>query len=83
MLVPSMLTAEEVGLTPNLSLSYSSYQQNDFANDKNLPQYFIFYQVNWLNDYHEMCREKVGDLLHEQGKVAAYRWLIKETEPLG
>jgi hypothetical protein len=40
-------------------------------------------QINWLNDYHEICREKVGELLHEQGKMAAYRWLVKETEPLG
>ncbi|CAB3987481.1 Hypothetical predicted protein [Paramuricea clavata] len=40
-------------------------------------------EVNWLNDYHEMCREKVGEMLHEQGKTAAYRWLMKETEPLG
>jgi hypothetical protein len=30
-----------------------------------------------------MCREKVGEMLHAQGKTAAYRWLMKETEPLG
>ena len=47
------------------------------------PGFVYFYQINWLNDYHEMCREQVGDLLHEQGKMAAYRWLLKETEPLG
>lgn len=50
MLVPSMLTAEE---------------------------------INWLNDYHEMCRELVGEALRERGKMSAFRWLLKETEPLG
>ena len=30
-----------------------------------------------------MCREKVGEMLREHGKMAAYRWLMKETEPLG
>ncbi|XP_028403265.1 xaa-Pro aminopeptidase 1-like isoform X1 [Dendronephthya gigantea] len=40
-------------------------------------------EINWLNDYHEMCREKVGEMLREHGKMVAYRWLMKETEPLG
>lgn len=50
MLVPSMLTAEE---------------------------------INWLNDYHEVCRELVGEALRERGKTSTFRWLLKETESLG
>ncbi|XP_046850039.1 xaa-Pro aminopeptidase 1-like isoform X2 [Xenia sp. Carnegie-2017] len=39
--------------------------------------------VDWLNYYHEKCRETIGQVLLEQGKMDAHRWLVKETEPLG
>ncbi|KAF0307274.1 Xaa-Pro aminopeptidase 1 [Amphibalanus amphitrite] len=40
-------------------------------------------EVSWLNDYHAEVRETVGPLLKEQGRAAAYAWLLRETEPLG
>ena len=45
--------------------------------------YLPFYQVEWLNAYHAECREKVGELLLQQGHKEAYNWLLKETEPMG
>lgn len=40
-------------------------------------------EVEWLNAYHTECREKVGELLLQQGHKEAYNWLLKETEPIG
>ncbi len=40
-------------------------------------------EINFLNDYHEKCREEVGELLRELGKQDAINWLMKETEPIG
>lgn len=40
-------------------------------------------QITWLNDYHAAVRETVGGYLQETGKEEAYRWLLRETEPLG
>ncbi|XP_045110270.1 xaa-Pro aminopeptidase 1-like [Portunus trituberculatus] len=40
-------------------------------------------EVEWLNAYHAECREKVGELLLQQGHKEAYNWLLKETEPIG
>ncbi|KAL4232855.1 Xaa-Pro aminopeptidase 1 [Mactra antiquata] len=44
----------------------------DLLNDK---------QIQYLNDYNEMVREKVGPELKKQDKTAAYDWMIKRTEP--
>ena len=40
-------------------------------------------EVDYLNNYHEECREKVGPLLREMGLSDGLSWLVKETEPLG
>ncbi|NXG79687.1 XPP1 aminopeptidase, partial [Baryphthengus martii] len=39
-------------------------------------------ECNWVNDYHQKCREVVGAELERQGRHEALRWLIRETEPL-
>ena len=43
---------------------------------------FIF-QVSWLNEYHEKCREVVGEELKNQNKTEVLDWLMKETQPIG
>lgn len=40
-------------------------------------------QIDWLNNYHSQVRDTVGAYLLENGKNAVYRWLLRETEPLG
>lgn len=40
-------------------------------------------EQDWLNNYHEICRDVVGEELQLQGKTEAYAWLMKETTPLG
>ena len=40
-------------------------------------------EIQWVNNYHNECREKVGPLLRELGKKEALKWLMKETEALG
>lgn len=39
-------------------------------------------EINWLNNYHKQCREKVGKMLKDQGKEDVYKWLLQETEPI-
>ncbi len=40
-------------------------------------------EVEWVNNYHANCREKVAPLLRQQGKLAALAWLEANTRPLG
>jgi Xaa-Pro aminopeptidase len=40
-------------------------------------------EMDYLNTYHEQCREHVGPLLREMGLIEGVSWLVKETEPLG
>ena len=40
-------------------------------------------QIDWLNSYHMECRNKVGELLQQQGHQEAYNWLVRETQPIG
>ncbi|RWS02276.1 Xaa-Pro aminopeptidase 1-like protein, partial [Dinothrombium tinctorium] len=40
-------------------------------------------EIEWLDSYHQTCREVVGKALKEQGRTNGYHWLIKETQPLG
>ncbi|XP_030343492.1 xaa-Pro aminopeptidase 1 isoform X2 [Strigops habroptila] len=37
---------------------------------------------NWVDDYHQKCREVIGAELERQGRHEALQWLIRETEPL-
>jgi len=40
-------------------------------------------EVEWLNSYHQTCRDSVGPILKEMGRVEALQWLIRETQPIG
>jgi Xaa-Pro aminopeptidase len=40
-------------------------------------------EVEWLNSYHQTCRDRVGPILKEMGRVEAMQWLIRETQPIG
>ncbi|XP_023332504.1 xaa-Pro aminopeptidase 1 [Eurytemora carolleeae] len=48
-----------------------------------LPGLLTDQETDWLNNYHQTCRDRVGPLLKEMGKVEALDWLIKETQPIG
>jgi Xaa-Pro aminopeptidase len=48
-----------------------------------LPTLLTDQETDWLNNYHQTCRDRVGALLKEMGKVEALDWLIKETQPIG
>ncbi len=48
-----------------------------------VPELLNDHEITWLNDYHTRCREEVGSVLLEQGRTAAYQWLMKETQILG
>lgn len=37
---------------------------------------------DWLNHYHQLCREVIGAELKKQGKMETLQWLMKETEPI-
>ncbi|EDV22938.1 uncharacterized protein TRIADDRAFT_28167 [Trichoplax adhaerens] len=47
------------------------------------PELLTEEEVAWINDYHQLCREKVGDLLIQRGRLDALKWLQKETEVIG
>ncbi|XP_070568029.1 xaa-Pro aminopeptidase 1-like [Ptychodera flava] len=38
-------------------------------------------QLNWLNDYHQEVRDKVGPRLKEKNEDA-YDWMMRQTEPV-
>lgn len=40
----------------------------------------ISFQIEWLNNYHTQCREKIGKMLKDQGKTDVYNWLVELTE---
>ena len=40
-------------------------------------------EVNYINQYHQKCRDMVGPLLRRMGKQDGLNWLIKETNPIG
>ncbi|KAL9976354.1 hypothetical protein ACROYT_G013647 [Oculina patagonica] len=40
-------------------------------------------EIEWLNNYHKQCREKVGKMLKDQDKNDVYEWLVEITEPVG
>lgn len=48
-----------------------------------VPELLTRQEIAWINDYHSESRDKVGPLLEAQGRTAAYKWLMRETEPLG
>uniref|UniRef100_T1IM68 Aminopeptidase P N-terminal domain-containing protein n=1 Tax=Strigamia maritima TaxID=126957 RepID=T1IM68_STRMM len=40
-------------------------------------------EIEWLDTYHQQCREVIGKELEKQGRARALEWLLKETQPLG
>lgn len=40
-------------------------------------------EIDWLNNYHEKCRELVGAELKRQGKKEALEYLLKECQMIG
>lgn len=40
-------------------------------------------EIEWLNNYHKQCREKIGNMLKDQDKTDVYNWLVELTEPVG
>ncbi len=40
-------------------------------------------EVNYINNYHQKCRDVVGPLLRSMGKKEGLNWLIRETNPIG
>lgn len=39
-------------------------------------------EIEWIDQYHQQCRDIVGKELEQQGRTRALQWLIKETEPM-
>lgn len=39
-------------------------------------------QINWLNSYNRLTREKVGAELEKQEKTSALKWMMERTEPI-
>ncbi|KAJ8955577.1 hypothetical protein NQ318_001407 [Aromia moschata] len=39
-------------------------------------------EIEYLNKYHQECRDIVGPLLEQQGQKEAKEWLFKETKPI-
>ncbi|XP_076982087.1 xaa-Pro aminopeptidase 1 isoform X2 [Tamandua tetradactyla] len=39
-------------------------------------------ECDWLNNYHQNCREVIGKELQKQGRQEALEWLIRETQPI-
>lgn len=39
-------------------------------------------EIDWLNEYHAICRDLVGAHLDKTGKSDVKQWLIKETEKI-
>ncbi|XP_038677780.1 xaa-Pro aminopeptidase 1 isoform X1 [Scyliorhinus canicula] len=37
---------------------------------------------DWINLYHQTCREVIGAELEKQGRLQALQWLIKEAQPI-
>ena len=40
-------------------------------------------EIDYVNQYHEKCRDMVGPLLKQMGKKDGLRWLMQETKPIG
>lgn len=39
-------------------------------------------ECDWLNSYHQTCRDVIGKELQTQGRQEALEWLLRETEPI-
>ncbi|XP_065071332.1 xaa-Pro aminopeptidase 1-like isoform X2 [Rhopilema esculentum] len=48
-----------------------------------VPELLTSDEINWINEYHSLCVEKVGAKLREQNHGNAVKWLLKECQTLG
>ncbi|RZF34173.1 hypothetical protein LSTR_LSTR003583 [Laodelphax striatellus] len=48
-----------------------------------LPELLTEEEIAYLNNYHNMCGEKIAPILIRMGKTEAFEWLSRETQPLG
>ena len=39
-------------------------------------------EVDWLNEYHRSCLDKVGPLMEEQKRPELFQWLVDNCQPL-
>lgn len=60
---------------PSLLASLCSFHNS-------VASFFLPLQCDWLNSYHQTCRDVVGKELQSQGRQEALEWLIRETEPV-
>ena len=65
----------------NFSLSHSSFPESLIIIFYSFLTFF--FQINWINNYHALCLEKVGKKLQKQEKHSAFKWLKRECQPLG
>lgn len=47
------------------------------------PSMLTVEELEWLDNYHQLCRDVIGKELKKQGKLQVHQWLLKETQPLG
>jgi Xaa-Pro aminopeptidase len=40
-------------------------------------------EIEWLDNYHQQCREVIGKALDDQGRSKGLAWLMRETQSLG
>ena len=48
-----------------------------------LPEMLTQDEINYVNKYHQKCRDLVGPLLRDMGKNDGLQWLIRETATIG
>jgi len=48
-----------------------------------LPELMTSQEIEWLNNYHQLCRDRVGPILKETGRTDTLEWLNRETMPMG
>ena len=47
------------------------------------PKFLTEAEINYINQYHQKCKDMVGPLLRSMGKKDGLNWLIRETSPIG
>jgi len=48
-----------------------------------VPELMTKQELDWLNNYHQLCRDRVGPILKATGRLETLEWLNKETMPIG
>ena len=47
------------------------------------PELLTKEEVEWLNNYHQLCRDRVAPILRDLGRTEVLDWLQRETMPIG